>query len=247
MDDLWLFFAVGFLAQLIDGTLGMAYGVTSNSFLLAAGLPPAIASSTVHAAECCTTGVSALCHRWRRNIDPVVFWKLMPAGVVAGVLGAYVLTSIDGNLLKPWITGYLMLMGLVILYRVFQAPVQRRVTTWLQPLGFVGAFLDALGGGGWGPVVTSTLVARGNGVRYTIGSVNSAEFFVTVAMSITFILTLGLDHWPIIVALGAGGVLAAPLGAWTCSRLPHRPLMAGVGVLVILTAGRTLFKWLGWI
>lgn len=230
----------GFLAQLVDGALGMAYGVTASSLLLTFGMPPAATSATVHAAECLTTGASAVSHHAFGNVDRILMRRLLLPGVLGAVCGAYLLTRLPGDALRPYVAGYLLVMGCVIVLKAFRPFPPRNVTTHLAPLGFFGALVDAIGGGGWGPIVASTLVARGNHPRRTIGTVNAVEFFVTVAASVTFFLTLGLTHWPVIAALAVGGVLAAPLGAWACRRVPLKPLMVAVGVLVALLSVRTL-------
>jgi uncharacterized membrane protein YfcA len=240
-QDLWLCVGAGFVAQLVDGALGMGYGVTASSLLLSFGLPPATMSATVHAAECFTTGASGLSHHAFRNINAVLFRKLLLPGVAGAILGAYILASFPGQKLRPFVAGYLILMGGIILLKAFREFPPRTVTTHLTPLGFGGALVDALGGGGWGPIVASTLLARGHNVRETVGSVNAVEFFVTVAASVTFFLTLGLTNWPMIVGLAVGGLPAAPLGAWACRHLPMRPLIIMVGALVIALGLRTLF------
>lgn len=230
----------GFLAQLIDGALGMAYGVTASSLLLTLGIPPAATSATVHAAECLTTGASAISHHAFGNVDKALLRRLLLPGILGAMLGAYLLVQLPGDRLRPYVAGYLLLMGLVIVLKAFRRFPPRDVTTHLAPLGFFGALVDAMGGGGWGPIVATTLVARGNDVRRTIGTVNAVEFFVTAAASVTFFLALGLTHWRVIAGLALGGVLAAPLAAWACRRVPVKPLMILVGVLVIALSVRTL-------
>ena len=238
--EFYLCVGAGFLAQLVDGTLGMAYGVTASSLLLSFGLPPATMSATVHAAECFTTGASGLSHHAFRNINGTLFRKLLFPGVVGAIIGAYILSSFPGGTLKPFVASYLVLMGGLIVLKGFREFPPRAVTTHLTPLGFGGALVDAMGGGGWGPIVASTLIARGHSARETVGSVNAVEFFVTVAASVTFILTLGVTNWPMILGLALGGLPAAPLGAWACRHLPLKPLMIMVGALVIALGLRTL-------
>lgn len=245
MTGLLFYVIVGIVAQLIDGTLGMAYGVSASTLLLAGGLAPATVSATVHAAEVFTTGASGLSHHYFGNVDRALFWRLVVPGVIGAVLGAYVLASLPGERLTPVVAAYLLVMGVVIVARVFRPIPPLSVTTHVVPLGFFGAFIDAVGGGGWGPVVASTLIARGNHARLTVGTVNAAEFFVTLAASITFVLTIGIQHWPLIAALAVGGVIAAPLGAYTCKHVPLRPFMAAVGLLVIALSIRTLVRALG--
>jgi uncharacterized membrane protein YfcA len=241
-QDLWIYVVAGFIAQLIDGALGMAYGISASSLLVGLGVPPALVSSTVHAAECFTTGASAISHHAFGNISRDLFRRLLIPGVIGAALGAYVLTSIDGEVIKPWVSAYLMIMGLVIVLKAYRPFPTREVNTRLTPLAFVGSFLDAVGGGGWGPIVATNLIVRGNSVRHAVGSVNAVEFFVTLSASVTFFLSMGLQNWQVIAALAAGGVLAAPLGAWLAHRLPHRPMMVMVGVLVFGISLRTLWK-----
>jgi uncharacterized membrane protein YfcA len=243
--DFLLHVGIGFAAQLVDGALGMAYGVTASSLLLGFGIPPAITSATVHAAECFTTGTSALSHHAFGNIDRNLFRRLLLPGMIGAAIGAYLLVSIDGDLLKPWIAVYLLLMGVVILLKAFRDVPPQRVTSHLAPLGFFGALVDAIGGGGWGPIVASNLLARGNAFHLTVGSVNAVEFFVTLTASLVFLATLGLSHGSIVVGLAIGGVLAAPLGAWLVKRVRPRPALCVVGALVIVLAMRTLLKSLG--
>ena len=238
--DLLGYVLVGIFAQLVDGALGMAYGLTASSLLRGMGVPPVVASATVHAAECFTTGASAVSHHAFGNIDKALFKKLLLPGMLGAALGAALLSALPGDALKPWIAGYLILMGVVVLIKAFGEFPPRRVTTRLQPLGFFGAMLDAIGGGGWGPIVASTLLARGNEFRITVGSVNAVEFFVTLTASITFVLTIGLGHWQVILGLALGGVIAAPFGAWLVRRVPVKPMMMMVGVLIIGLSVRTL-------
>lgn len=240
--ELLQYVLAGFIAQIIDGALGMAYGVTASSLLLSFGVPPAATSATVHAAECFTTGASAISHHAFGNVDAFLFRRLLVPAVIGASLGAYLLSTFNGEALKPWIAGYLIIMGLVIVIKAFMQFPPRNVTSHLVPLGFVGALIDAIGGGGWGPIVASNLIARGNNVRITVGSVNAVEFFVTLAASSTFVVTMGLTNWHIILGLAIGGVLAAPFGAWLSKRLPIRPFMAFVGLLVIVLSTRTLLK-----
>jgi uncharacterized protein len=240
-EEILPYVLIGFAAQLVDGALGMAYGVTASSLLLGSGVPPAVASATVHAAECFTTGVSAASHRAFGNIDRDQFRRLLLPGMLGAALGAYLLSSLPGDALKPWIAAYLMLMGVVIVAKAFREFPSRRVTSHLAPLGFFGALVDAIGGGGWGPIVASNLLARGNGFRLTVGTVNAVEFFVTLTASVVFLLTLGMANWTLIAGLAIGGVLAAPFGAYLVSRVRPKPFQVAVGVLVIALSLRTLW------
>jgi hypothetical protein len=239
-----MYIVVGFFAQIIDGSLGMAYGVSSNTFLLSLGIPPAAASASVHMAEVVTTGVSGISH-WRLgNIDKNLIKRLLIPGVVGGVIGAYLLTSIPGDIIKPFISAYLLIMGIIILVKALQKNQEHReVTSHLSILGLIGGFFDAVGGGGWGPIVTTTLVARGKHPRFAIGSVNFSEFFVTLAESITFVLTLSFGkYWQTILGLLIGGVIAAPMAAFMAKKLPSKAIMILVGVLIIVLSLRTILN-----
>ncbi len=237
------FVLVGFIAQLIDGALGMAYGVSSNTFLLSIGIPPAAASASVHMAEVVTTAISGFSH-WRLgNLDRRLVLSLLIPGAAGAIVGAYILTNLPGDALKPYIAAYLLIMGVVILFKALNGKhKERRVTSHLSTLGVIGGFFDAIGGGGWGPIVTSTLVARGNNPRKTIGSVNFAEFFVTFSQSVVFVFTLSFgEYWKIILGLLVGGAVAAPLAAFVTRRLPVRYLMLSVGILIIALSIRTIY------
>ena len=239
--DLILYIVIGFAAQLVDGALGMAYGVTASSLLLGFGVPPAVSSATIHAAECFTTGTSAISHHAFGNIDRKLFRRLLLPGMLGAGVGAYLLTTIDGDMLKPWIAGYLLLMGAMILFKSFRELVPKEVTSHVSILGFCGALVDAIGGGGWGPIVASNLIARGHELRLTVGSVNAVEFFVTLTASVVFLLTMGTGHLGIVLGLALGGVVAAPFGAWLLRFMRPRLLMPVVGVLVIGLSVRTLY------
>jgi uncharacterized membrane protein YfcA len=241
------FFAVGFLAQLVDGALGMAYGVISSTVLLAFGVLPAQASATVHAAELFTTAASGASHAWQRNVDLKLFAKLAPAGIVGGVLGAFVLTSIDGRTMRPFVLAYLAVIGAWLIVRTFRPiPAKPVPASVAMPLGGVGGFLDAVGGGGWGPIVTSSLIGAGGQPRYVIGTVNAAEFTITLAISVSFVVALLTGHWEeagalsdslsAVAGLIAGGVIAAPLAGLAVRIVPARPLTGFVGALVVVLA-----------
>jgi uncharacterized membrane protein YfcA len=241
-QNIIVFIIIGFVAQMIDGALGMAYGVSTTTLLLALGIPPAAASASVHLAETFTTGMSGLSHFRFGNINWFLVKRLVIPGMIGAIIGAYILSSIDGEVIKPYVSTYLLAMGALILLKSFSTTALTDVRTHLIPLGLIGGFLDAIGGGGWGPVVVSTLVARGNDPRFTIGSVNFVEFFVALAASITFIITIGIVHWQIILGLAIGGGLAAPLAAYLSKRIPTRILMFIVGTLIILLSLRTLYQ-----
>ncbi|HPH96407.1 MAG TPA: sulfite exporter TauE/SafE family protein [Anaerolineaceae bacterium] len=242
--EFFLYVLVGFIGQMIDGSLGMAYGVSCNAFLLSLGIPPAASSASVHAAEVVVTGISGLSHFKFGNVDKALFLRLIIPGTIGGGLGAYVLTQLDGSVIKPYISIYLLLMGFLIIYKgVFKKPQNgERIKRFIIPLAVMGGTCDAIGGGGWGPVVTTTLIAGGNQPRETIGSVNASEFFVSLVESVVFILTLGLTHWMVILGLLIGGIIAAPLAAYLTKRLPVRALMVLVGLLIVVVNTNTIVK-----
>jgi uncharacterized protein len=242
-DDFVLFVAVGFAAQLVDGAIGMAYGLSGTTVMLSLGFPPAVASASVHAAEVFTTGISGFSH-WRfGNLDWSFVRRLAIPGMVGGAAGAYLLTTLPGDGIAPFVSAYLLLMGAWILWKAFRrAPSVREAPRWIGPLGLGGGFLDAIGGGGWGPMVTSTLLGHGTTPRFTIGSVNFAEFFVTVTISVTFLGTIGLELWPIIAGLILGGAMAAPIAAYAAKTIPDRPLMILVGSVIMLLSIRGLIQ-----
>ena len=240
-EDLLLFALVGFVAQMVDGALGMAYGLSASSVLMSLGVAPAMASASVHAAEVFTTGASGLAH-WRSgNVRLPLVLRLAVPGVIGGAIGAWLLADLPGREVRPVVSLYLMVLGGLILWRALRVrqrpkPPPRSVTL----LGLTGGFLDAIGGGGWGPLVASTLIGRGDVPRYAIGSTNAAEFFVTVCVSGTFLATTGLELWPVILGLVLGGVLAAPFAAMITRRVPDRPLMIIVAGVVMLLSFRNL-------
>ncbi len=243
-SNILIFVAFGFFAQMIDGALGMGYGVSLNSFFLTLGIPPVIASACVHTSEIFTTAISGFSHFKLGNVDRSIFIKLLIPGVLGGILGAYILTELPGGKIKPFISIYLLIMGLRILWKFFKKVHKPEVKMRLVPLGLFGGFFDAIGGGGWGPIVTTTLVANGNHPRFAIGSVNSAEFFVTLAESITFFATIGallVHHWEKIIGLMIGGLIAAPLAAYVCKKIPTQGLMILVGLLIITLSMRVLY------
>ena len=251
---------VGFFAQFIDGSLGMGYGAFSATFLIAAGIYPAIASASVHTAEIFTTLASGGAHIWFGNVKKEWLLPLIIPGIVGGVTGAYFLALIPGDVIRPYIAGFLLVLGIIILYRFLRKKKLTVTDTANMPdntnshrlvdssaklpvLGLVGAFVDAVGGGGWGPITTPGLILTGNTEpRKVVGTVNLAEFFITIAISITFIAVLGWESfdWSLVAALLVGGVIAAPIAAYLCKRLPIRVLGIIIGLLLIGLNLRTL-------
>ncbi|ABX31705.1 protein of unknown function DUF81 [Petrotoga mobilis SJ95] len=244
MQTLWFFIIVGFLAQVVDGALGMAYGTISNALLLSAGVPPAISSASVHFAEIFTTSISGFSHLKLGNVDKSLFKKLLIPGIVGGVLGAYILTNIDGDKIKPFIGIYLLIMGVRILYKVttMHKYSEEKITRrrHYSILGLLGGFFDAIGGGGWGPIVTSTLVSDGKNPRKTIGSVNAAEFFVTISEVVTFFALLSQFNWSVIIGLIIGGSLAAPIAALITKKIPAKVLMISLGCIITFLSVRMI-------
>jgi uncharacterized protein len=240
----WSAVAVGLLAQVIDGALGMAYGVTSTSFLLAAGASPAMASGATHLAEVFTTGVSGLSHLKMGNVNKKLFFSLLIPGVLGGLIGAYVLSNIDGSILKPFISGYLLLMGLYILSKAFKhIRIRHEINpSKVAPLALFGSFMDTTGGGGWGPIVTTSLVGSGHDPRTTIGSVNFAEFFLTLSVAAMLFSILDDSVWTIVGGLVLGGVFAAPFAAYLTKHLKTRVLLILVGILITVISGYNLHR-----
>jgi len=243
MDHWWLFFAIGFVAQFVDGALGMAYGVLTSAALLAIGLPPAHASALVHTAEIFTTSASAASHIYHRNVDWRMVARLGATGVLGAILGAWVLSNVEVTAARRFVYAYLLIMGFYILWKSMRiASVPRKPAGWTVLLGFGAGFLDASGGGGWGPMTTSTLVGSGHAPRYSVGSVNTAEFFVTVSAATTFFTEIGVAPLEHFIPLVLGGILAAPFGGWVVKHVPTRALMTAVGILIVTLSIVQLFR-----
>lgn len=242
-SDFVLYLLVGLGAQLIDGTLGMAYGATSTSFLLSLGVSPAVSSASVHVAEIFTTGASAISHYKFKNINKKLLRSLVIPGVLGAITGAYLLSEvINGDVIKPFISAYLVVLGILILKKAFAKNIEKKKTKKIGVLAGFGGFMDSIGGGGWGPIVTSTLLGQGRNPRYTIGSVNAAEFMVTFASGITFLIFTGVNSWQVVLGLIIGGVIAAPFGAYFVHRIKRKPLMIIVGILVICMSLNTIYR-----
>jgi uncharacterized membrane protein YfcA len=251
MRNLIVLGVVGFLAQLIDGSLGMAYGVTSSTLLLATGIAPAAASAAVHFSEIGTTLVSGISHHKLGNVDWRTVGIIAVPGGVGAFAGATVLSSIPGELAKPWVAALLLSLGIYVLYRFlrlggrrpeFKGRLSKR---FLAPLGLVGGLVDAIGGGGWGPVGTTSLLSSGRlEPRKVVGSIDTSEFVVAVAASLGFILALGTTGipWDIALALLAGGCIAAPIAAWLVKHLAARVLGVAAGGLIVLTNTKTIVE-----
>lgn len=248
-SEFWTYVGIGFLAQIVDGALGMAYGTLCTSVLLASGLPPVTVSASVHTAQFFTTGLSALSHSYFKNVHKKLLLVIAVSGALGGLIGAMLLTQIDGKLIKPWIAAYLLYLGFFILWRRYRGKkFMTGVSAWNRNLfravlGLLGGFLDALGGGGWGPIVTSNLIARNEDPRLVIGTVNVAEFFVKTLIAVTFIVTLSANNFTtVVLGLLVGGVVAAPLGAFVLRFIKPETLMGFVGFLIIGLSGFILYS-----
>ena len=241
--DILPFILIGFGAQMIDGALGMAYGVISSTLLLAMGVPPSRASASVHAAETFTTGVSAISHILHGNVDWRLFARLIVPGVIGGVAGAYLLSNIDGAVIKPFVQVYLAAIGLYLVWRGFHLPPKPRDPKWVTPLGLAGGFMDASGGGGWGPVVTSNLLVQGAEPRKVVGTVNSVEFFLTLTISASFIYHLGISHIAgATLGLIIGGIAAAPFGAMAAKHFSPKLMLVLVGIALGVTSAYGIWR-----
>lgn len=235
-SSILLYITAGFTAQMIDGALGMGYGVTATSFLLSFGITPAASSLSVHSSEVFTSGVSGLMHLKFGNVNTKLFKNLLIPGAIGAILGAYILSSFEqyNYIIKPVVSAYTLILGIVIISKALRKDKIRQKIKRLFPLAFAGGFLDAIGGGGWGPIVASTLIARGRNPKYSIGSVNLAEFFIALSSSLTFITIIGLSNWMIIAGLIMGGVIAAPIAAYLSNKIPTKAIMLLVGIVVII-------------
>jgi siroheme synthase-like protein len=243
LDSSFLYFMLGgFIAQMIDGALGMAYGVSATTFLLSFGISPAVASMSVHASEIFTSGVSGLMHLKFGNVHNRLFKAIVVPGVLGAILGAYVLIEFENysSYIKPIVGVYTLILGILIIYKVIRKKQSRKRVKRAGLLATLGGFLDSIGGGGWGPVVSSTLIAQGKHPRLVVGSVNLAEFFVSLASSFTFLTILGGSHWQTILGLILGGVCAAPIAAQLSKKLNVKAMMLIVGIVIIIVSLRII-------
>lgn len=232
MEPFIIFATLGFIAQLIDGALGMAYGVFLSTTLTSAGIPIASASACIHFAEIFTTFTSGISHFKLKNIDFTLLKKLAPAGILGGVIGAILVSKINSEYIRPFVSTYLCLLGIRIILKSLSYKKETTTPKKIFPLGFIGGFLDAIGGGGWGPIVTGTLINKNNCPHKTIGTVSLTEFFVTFCQSLAFATTLGLGYFKIVLGLIIGGCLAAPLSAYICLKINTKILMFIVGTII---------------
>ena len=244
------FVLIGALAQLVDGAFGMAYGVTVTTLLLGLGIPgltPAVASASMHASEVLTTGTSTLIYRKNKHIDPKLFRTLVLPGIIGAVLGVIAVVLLSKHyfiFIKPLVALYTLSLGMLIIRRTLHSKTAKSKRNGLTPVAFSGGFLDSVGGGGWGPIVTSTLLAQGHHLRYTIGSAHMAKFFVATVSTLMFFLLLGLSHWPIIAGLIFGGMCTAPLSIHLSTKIPVKQGLILVGIVIILVSLRTLIHFI---
>ncbi len=245
----WLYILGGFIAQMIDGALGMAYGVSVTTFLLSLGIPvitPAVASASMHASEIFTTGSSSLVYMRYKNVNKKLFKKLLVPGIIGAVLGSVSISFISKenvSYIKPLVAIYTLVLGVLIITRALNINLRKPdKIKRIFPVAFIGGYLDSLGGGGWGPIVTTSLVAGGRNLRYSIGSSHLAKFFVAIVSTLTFFLIIGISHWQIIFGIVIGGMLAAPLSIFLSNKIPTKKGLLLVGTLVILISIKTIFK-----
>lgn len=242
----FLFFILaGFLAQMVDGVLSMGYGVTSATCLISFGVNPVAMSAAIHTSEIFTTGISGYSHYKFGNVNKKLFKHLVIPGVIGAILGALLLVFLgekSGKWLMPVIALYAAFLGIKILVKVFGEQKGNKKVKRLGWLAGMGGFLDSFGGGGWGPIVTSTLIAKGKCPKYTVGSVSLTEFFVTLASAFTFFVSVGVSHWNIVLGLLIGGCTAAPIAARLAGKLPRKTMMIALGIMVLIWSIRMFIK-----
>jgi uncharacterized protein len=245
---------VGLIAQMVDGSLGMGFGITSATLLIAAGIAPAVASASIHLAEVGTTLVSGFSHHRMGNVDWRTVGLLAVPGAIGAFVGAHILVGLPADIAKPWVGGLLFCLGGYVVWRFLvlggkrPTPRGRLSARFLAPIGLLGGALDAIGGGGWGPVGTTSLLASGRlSPRFVVGSVSAAEFAVAVSGSIGFLMALGRAgiNMGFVLALLAGGVVAAPIAAWLVRHLATRVLGVAAGGLILLTNSKTVLEAAG--
>lgn len=239
------FMGAGFIAQLVDGAVGMGYGVTSTSILMSMGVHPAAISGSVHTAEIFSSAASGYSHYKFGNVNKKLFKVLVIPGILGAIAGAGALVWLGdkyGNMIKPFLAAYCLLLGIRILYQAYKREKKIKKVKKAGWLAGAGGFLDSFGGGGWGPLVTSTLIAKGRSPQYVIGSVSLSEFFVTFFSALSFFVFIGITHWQVIAGLMIGGAFAAPIAAKLAGKLPLRTMLICVGLMVIIWSLRIILK-----
>ena len=247
-DHFYWMIAAGFLAQLVDGALGMGYGVTSTIVLLQIGVNLPAISGSIHTAEMFSSGVSGYSHYKFGNVNKQLFKALVIPGVIGAIVGAFLLSKLGdeyASYIRPLLAAYTLILGGKIILSAFKKNMKPKKVKRVGWLAGAGGFLDSFGGGGWGPLVTSTLISKGRSPRFVIGSVSITEFFVTLASALTFFTFLGVSHWQVIVGLIIGGMVAAPLAARLAGKLPMKTMFICVGLLVIFWSMRILLTTAG--
>jgi uncharacterized membrane protein YfcA len=241
---IWVVLA-GFLAQMVDGALGMGYGVTSTSVMLSTGLSPAAISASIHTSEVFSSAVSGYSHYKFGNVNKKLFKALVIPGVIGAAVGAFFLVMVGeeySKWLRPAIAVYTLFLGVKFILNAFRELKPQKKFKHYRVLAAFGGFFDSFGGGGWGPIVTSTLINNGRSHKYVVGSVSLTEFFITLASAFTFFTMIGVTHWQMIVALMLGSFVAAPFAAKLAGRLPRKTAYLLLGVLVIIWSVRILIK-----
>jgi uncharacterized membrane protein YfcA len=243
-----IFVLIGFVAQMIDGALGMAYGASSNTMLITAGVPSDVAIQSIKISEVFTTAASGISHWKMGNVNKKLFKNLIVPGVLGAIAGSLLLVYIESletfskQFLKPLISVYILFLGVYLIFKAIIGVKKKKKTKQLRVLAATGGFFDAVGGGGWGPIVTSTLLSRGRNPKYTIGSVNLAEFFIAFAGAVTLTWAIGLHGWRVVTGLIVGGIIAAPFGAIIAQKVKTKPLMILVGSLIIIVNLWNIYK-----
>ena len=247
-ENIGWYLLIGFVAQMIDGALGMAYGVSVTTFLLSLGIPfitPAIASASMHASEIFTTGSSSLVYMRHKNINKKMFRALLFPGIIGAIAGVVTVSFVSKeyfSLIRPLVAIYTLILGVLIIVKTLRVPKKRKKIKQLSPVAFTGGFLDSVGGGGWGPIVTTSLLAGGRHLRYAVGSSHLAKFFVALTSTITFFFFIGLDHWQIIFGLVIGGMIASPMSIYFSTKIPIKKGLLLVGIVIITISLKTIIQ-----
>ena len=247
-ENIGWYLLIGFVAQMIDGALGMAYGVSVTTFLLSLGIPfitPAIASASMHASEIFTTGSSSLVYMRHKNINKKMFRALLFPGIIGAIAGVVTVSFVSKeyfSLIRPLVAIYTLILGVLIIVKTLRVPKKRKKIKQLSPVAFTGGFLDSVGGGGWGPIVTTSLLAGGRHLRYAVGSSHLAKFFVALTSTITFFFFIGLDHWQIIFGLVIGGMIASPMSIYFSTKIPIKKGLLLVGIVIISISLKTIVQ-----
>jgi len=247
-ENMGWYLLIGFVAQMIDGALGMAYGVSVTTFLLSLGIPavtPAIASASMHASEIFTTGSSSLVYMRHKNVNKKMFKALLWPGIIGAIAGVITVSFVSKeyfSVIRPLVAIYTLILGVLIIFKTIKVPKKRKKIKNISPVAFTGGFLDSVGGGGWGPIVTTSLLAGGRHLRYAVGSSHLAKFFVAITSTITFFVFIGLSHWQIIFGLVIGGMIASPMSIYFSTKIPIKKGLLLVGTLIIIISLKTIIQ-----